>query len=100
MAHASADVVCHRHRVLDDVDAKRTSAETLGGFSRSPCSVCCAILLSHACWLIAYPLAGQVGARYGMRAAFVVLACVSVVGFLAAWRVWPAANHEDTVPVR
>lgn len=56
--------------------------------------------LSHACWLIAYPLAGQVGARYGMRAAFVVLACVSVVGFLAAWRVWPAANHEDTVPVR
>ncbi|WP_059414353.1 MFS transporter [Cupriavidus basilensis] len=50
--------------------------------------------LSHACWLIAYPLAGQIGARYGMRAAFVVLACVSVVGFLAAWRVWPAEDRE------
>src|SRR3546814_4434462 len=30
--------------------------------------------LSHVCWLIAYPVAGQVGARFGMAPAFLLLA--------------------------
>lgn len=46
--------------------------------------------LSHACWLIAYPLAGQVGARIGQPAAFAALAALGVIGVIAAIRLWPA----------
>ncbi len=51
--------------------------------------------LSHACWLITYPLAGQVGARFGMVWAFAVLAVISLLGVLVAWRVWPALDPEE-----
>ncbi|TSP14639.1 MULTISPECIES: MFS transporter [Cupriavidus] len=50
--------------------------------------------LSHACWLIAYPLAGQIGAGYGMTAAFAVLAGLSLIGVLCAWRLWPADDPD------
>jgi len=52
--------------------------------------------LSHACWLITYPLAGQIGARFGMTAAFATLAAISALGVLAAWRFWPA-NDPDII---
>jgi H+ antiporter protein len=45
--------------------------------------------LSHCCWLITYPLAGQLGARYGMTLTFAVLAVINAIGFVAAWKVWP-----------
>lgn len=45
--------------------------------------------LSHACWLITYPLAGWVGESYGMAAAMLVLGGVAVVGAIAAFAVWP-----------
>lgn len=48
--------------------------------------------LSHACWLIAYPLAGQVGAAFGQQAAFLVLAALALCGVVAAIRVWPALD--------
>ena len=52
--------------------------------------------LSHACWLIAYPVAGQVGAHIGQPAAFGTLAALGMVGVIAAVRIWPA---DDTGPV-
>ncbi len=58
--------------------------------------------LSHACWLIAYPLAGFVGAASGVGAAFVALGVLSVIGAVAAIVLWPprepanlAHTHDD-----
>ena len=59
--------------------------------------------MSHCCWLITYPLAGQLGARYGMTAAFAALATMTAAGLVIAWKVWPADDpdviehtHADT----
>lgn len=46
--------------------------------------------LSHACWLIAYPLAGWLATGAGLPAAFVILAALAVVATLVAARLWPA----------
>jgi H+ antiporter protein len=50
--------------------------------------------LSHCCWLITYPLAGQLGARAGMTVTFAVLAAVTVLGVAIAWAVWPTNDPE------
>ncbi|WP_333571737.1 MFS transporter [Sphingomonas sp.] len=50
--------------------------------------------LSHVCWLIAYPLAGQVGARIGMQAAFATMAVLAAIGFVASLWLWPAQDPE------
>lgn len=53
--------------------------------------------LSHVCWLICYPLAGQLGARVGMAAAFGGMAVLAAVGTAFAMRLWP--SHDlDIVP--
>lgn len=58
--------------------------------------------LSHACWLLSYPLAGWVGARYGLDAALAALSVVAMAGLAYAWRTWPASEapllphrHDD-----
>ena len=51
--------------------------------------------LSHLCWLLAYPLAGWVGARFGLGSALLALSCLAVVGVLFAWRTWP--RHDPDV---
>jgi H+ antiporter protein len=48
--------------------------------------------LSHACWLICYPLAGYLGARAGMTAAFAAMAIIGMIGLALAWRLWPAGD--------
>lgn len=50
--------------------------------------------LSHACWLIAYPLAGQVGARFGQQMALFVLAALATCGVVAALWLWPARDPK------
>lgn len=50
--------------------------------------------LSHACWLLAYPLAGWLGARYGIGAALTALSVLSVLAGIAAWRAWPPSPSE------
>jgi MFS family permease len=50
--------------------------------------------LSHVCWLIAYPLAGQVGARAGMGMALAASAVLALAGTLIAWRIWPREDPE------
>ena len=50
--------------------------------------------LSHACWLLFYPLTGWLGVTFGMSVTFVVL---GVSGALAVWAtltVWPAIDPE------
>lgn len=52
--------------------------------------------LSHICWLICYPLVGQLGARVGMATAFGAMAVVAAIGTVAALCLWPA-NNSDVV---
>lgn len=50
--------------------------------------------LSHACWLVTYPLAGWLGAVYGIGMTFYVMAGIIAVAFVAALMLWP---NEDTI---
>ncbi|HEY1072076.1 MAG TPA: MFS transporter [Brevundimonas sp.] len=61
--------------------------------------------LSHACWLIAYPVAGLVSAEADPQAAFIVLAALSGLGAILALVIWPAHDplnllhdHADLEP--
>lgn len=51
--------------------------------------------LSHAAWLLTYPMAGWVGAGAGLDAAFIVMALIGAAGGLAALLLWPAAGAGD-----
>lgn len=48
--------------------------------------------LSHACWLITYPLAGWLGAKFGLTSSFVTLGAVAAVSVILAARLWPAQD--------
>ncbi|MHA0337298.1 MFS transporter [Sphingomonas aquatilis] len=50
--------------------------------------------LSHVCWLICYPLVGQLGARVSMAAAFGGMAVIAAIGVVAALRLWPADDPD------
>ena len=50
--------------------------------------------LSHGCWLICYPLAGQIGANVGQVAAFGVLALIAGIGTIVAFWIWPSHDPE------
>lgn len=52
--------------------------------------------LSHVCWLICYPLVGQLGVRVSMAAAFGGMAILAAIGIAAALRLWPA-NDPDVI---
>ncbi|ODT65221.1 MAG: MFS transporter [Pelagibacterium sp. SCN 63-23] len=51
--------------------------------------------LSHAMWLITYPLAGWLGATAGMVTTFMVMALVAAAGLGAAVWLWPAADPAE-----
>ncbi|WP_347313482.1 MFS transporter [Defluviimonas sp. SAOS-178_SWC] len=48
--------------------------------------------LSHAGWLVAYPLAGQLGARAGLEPALLILSGLTICVAALAVLVWPAAD--------
>ena len=61
--------------------------------------------LSHACWLIAYPVAGLVSAEVDPGAAFLVLAGLCGSGAVLGLLIWPASDpeavphtHDDLAP--
>jgi MFS family permease len=51
--------------------------------------------LSHACWLICYPLAGYLGAAVGMNGAFAAMALIAIAGVALAHRLWPRGDLSD-----
>jgi predicted MFS family arabinose efflux permease len=51
--------------------------------------------LSHAGWLIAYPLAGWLGAFAGMQITLLVLAGLAVVALVPAIKLWPANDPTE-----
>lgn len=50
--------------------------------------------LSHAAWLLTYPIAGWAGEAFGMGAAMLILGLIALAGSLAAVLVWPAGEPE------
>ncbi|WP_138464576.1 MFS transporter [Poseidonocella sp. HB161398] len=50
--------------------------------------------LSHACWLLAYPLAGWLMTGFGTVPALVSLAALAVLGIVLALILWPAEEAE------
>ncbi|WP_170328543.1 MFS transporter [Ruegeria arenilitoris] len=50
--------------------------------------------LSHACWLITYPLSGWLMTSFGAVSALVVLAGLATVGIVAALWLWPADDPD------
>jgi H+ antiporter protein len=53
--------------------------------------------LSHACWLITYPMAGWLGARMGLPATFACLAVLAGVAVAIAGTIWPQHDPEVLV---
>lgn len=51
--------------------------------------------LSHACWLLTYPLAGWLGATVGMTAAFAVLGAIAALAIVLAIQLWPTADDNE-----
>jgi MFS family permease len=53
--------------------------------------------LSHACWLLTYPLAGWLGSSIGMVPTLLALAALTFVGVVLAFKLWQAGD-SDVVP--
>ncbi|HZX86269.1 MAG TPA: MFS transporter [Reyranella sp.] len=51
--------------------------------------------LSHACWLLTYPLAGWLGATAGMKTTFFVLGAIGALAIVLAMRLWPTADENE-----
>ncbi|WP_332762543.1 MFS transporter [Pseudarthrobacter sp.] len=54
--------------------------------------------LSHACFIITYPVAGWIGASAGQPAAAAVLAVVAMISTAAAVNFWPVASKTGPEP--
>jgi MFS family permease len=50
--------------------------------------------LSHACWLVTYPLAGILGNAIGLAPAMIVLGVLAALSTLLAFRLWPKAEGQ------
>lgn len=51
--------------------------------------------LSHAGWLVAYPLAGWLGSVAGMQITLMVLASLALIALIPAIRLWPADDPAE-----
>jgi hypothetical protein len=51
--------------------------------------------LSHACWLITYPLAGWLGGAAGMAMALAALGVLASGAAIAAARLWPSGDLRE-----
>ncbi|MAF04212.1 MFS transporter [Herbaspirillum sp.] len=51
--------------------------------------------LSHACWLITYPVAGWLGARIGLSGTFAILGAIALAATLIAAKVWPRDDPDQ-----
>ncbi|MBV6822786.1 MFS transporter [Pseudomonas sp. PD9R] len=53
--------------------------------------------LSHACWLITYPLAGWMGANISLMASFVGLAVVAGSALVVSLVIWRPAHDQESI---
>lgn len=70
-----------------------------------PASFAAQFALSHACWLLTYPLSGWLLTKFGTVPALLTLAALALTGIMAALRFWPAddpvevAHTHDNLPL-
>jgi Major Facilitator Superfamily len=55
--------------------------------------------LSHAGWLVAYPLSGWLGLHLGLAESFAVMAGAGLLAAIAGWAIWPADDAAERVHV-
>jgi len=53
--------------------------------------------LSHACWLVAYPIAGWAGQVFGMAVTLALLGAIALAAALVARIVWPVGDTAELV---
>lgn len=51
--------------------------------------------LSHACWLVTYPLAGWLGSSFGLETAFAVLCALAITASVSGLILWPAHDPQE-----
>ena len=51
--------------------------------------------LSHACWLVTYPLAGWLGVTIGVAHGFALMAIAAAIAVFFARSLWPADDAEE-----
>lgn len=51
--------------------------------------------LSHACWLVTYPVAGWIGSFYGLPVALMVLSTLALTGLIVGSLIWPAEDPKE-----
>ncbi|MDK9494432.1 MFS transporter [Streptomyces katrae] len=51
--------------------------------------------LSHACWLLTYPLAGWLGAAAGLQWAVIALGAIAFTAAVLAVRLWPRGDGNE-----
>ena len=51
--------------------------------------------LSHACWLLTYPIAGWFGAKFGLQETFWTMGIIAVVAIIIAGSIWPVHDEEN-----
>lgn len=51
--------------------------------------------LSHACWLLTYPIAGWAGQAFGLPVAMFILGVIALIGSVVAILIWPAEGAEE-----
>ncbi len=52
--------------------------------------------LSHACWLVLYPLSGWLMTRFGATVVMITTTCVSALGIAAALIIWPRSDKAPS----
>ncbi|MFE7514511.1 MFS transporter [Streptomyces sp. NPDC057540] len=60
-----------------------------------PAAFAARVSLSHACWLLTYPLAGVLAAGAGPAVSAAVLAALALLGAVAAARLWPRVDPAE-----
>ncbi|MDG0898666.1 MFS transporter [Pseudomonas sp. GD03721] len=56
--------------------------------------------LSHACWLITYPLAGWLGANLSLTASFVGLSLLAIAALMISLKIWRPEHDQEIVEHR
>ncbi|MEM6311798.1 MAG: MFS transporter [Pseudomonadota bacterium] len=60
-----------------------------------PASFAAQFALSHACWLVTYPIAGWLGSPFGLPAAFLGLCALAILAVATGYFVLPAEDVRD-----
>ena len=53
--------------------------------------------LSHACWLLTYPIAGWAGQTLGLPVAMMILGFMALIGSVTAFFIWPTTDAKELV---